>query len=64
MHNFVCASLDCLCFANVIIVYTHTHTHTQPKVVTDVDEEELRKQMEELQLANKRLLGTTMHASQ
>ncbi len=31
--------------------------HTQPKVVTDVDEEELRKQMEELQLANQEVAG-------
>ncbi len=33
----------------------HTCTYplpTQPKIVTDVDEEELRKQMEELQLAD------------
>ena len=35
----------------------HTHTHTQPKVVTDVEDEELRKQMEELQLANQEVAG-------
>lgn len=29
----------------------------QPKVVTDVDEEELRKRMEELQLANEEVAG-------
>ena len=29
----------------------------QPKVVTDVEEEELRKQMEELQLANEEVAG-------
>ena len=29
----------------------------QPKVVTDVEDEELRKQMEELQLANEEVAG-------
>ena len=29
----------------------------KPKVVTDVEEEELRKQMEELQLANEEVAG-------
>ncbi len=40
------------------MVHTCTYPlHTQPKIVTGVDEEELRKQMEELQLADQEVAG-------
>ncbi len=39
------------------LIDVHTCVCVQPTVVTDVEDEELRKKMEELQLANEEVAG-------
>ena len=39
------------------LIDLHGFIYLQPKVVTDIEDEELKRQMEELQLANQEVAG-------
>ena len=41
----------------LLLEYYHFFSCVQPKVVTDIEDEELKRQMEELQLANQEVAG-------